>query len=59
LPVDRGIADTAASLRASHGLKLPDAIHIATGMVAGCAHYITGDAQWARTGISVIDPANL
>lgn len=35
LSVDQGIADRAAALRALHGLKLPDAVHIATGMAAG------------------------
>lgn len=59
LSVDQKIADQAATLRALHGFKLPDAIHIATGMIAGCSHYITGDAKWSKSGLNVIDAANL
>lgn len=59
LPVEREITDRAATLRASHGFKLPDAIHIATGIAAHCAIYISGDAQWSRAGVQVIDPADL
>jgi len=59
LAVDQGIADRAAHLRALHGFKLPDALHIATGMAAGCTHYLTGDAKWTQAGVRVIDPASL
>lgn len=59
LPVDKAIIDQAASLRAQHGFKLPDAIHIATGMVAGCTFYLTGDDQWTKTGLPVITAAKL
>jgi len=59
LPVDQGISDQAATLRALHGFKLPDAIHIATGMAAGRTHYLTGDAKWTQTGLQVIDAASL
>lgn len=59
LPVDRNIVDQAAQLRAQYGFKLPDAIHIATGMIAGCSHYLTGDMKWSKTGLNVIDAASL
>jgi predicted nucleic acid-binding protein len=59
LPVDRGISDQAATLRALHGFKLPDALHIATGMAAACTHYLTGDAKWTQTGLQVIDAGSL
>jgi len=59
VPVDQAISDQAARLRASHGFKLPDALHIATGMAAGCTHYLTGDAKWTQTGLRVIDAASL
>ncbi len=59
LPVDQSVADKAAVLRASLGFKLPDAMHIATGITAGCSHYITGDVEWKRAGIQVIDPSSL
>ena len=45
LPVDQSISESAARLRALHGFRLPDAIHIATGMSANCTHYLTGDAK--------------
>lgn len=57
--VDKGISDQAANLRVLHGFKVPDAIHIATGMTSGCTHYLTGDAKWAQTGLPVIQAANL
>jgi predicted nucleic acid-binding protein len=59
LRVDDTIADQAASLRALHGFKLPDALHIATGMAAGCTHYVTGDAKWTKTGLQVINATSL
>ena len=59
LHVDKGIADRAARLRALHGFKLPDAIHIATGMAASCNHFLTGDAKWTQTGLRVVDAASL
>ena len=59
LPVDQKICDQAASLRAIHGFKLPDALHIATGMAAACTHYLTGDAKWTQTGLQVIDAGSL
>lgn len=59
LPVDHGIASQAAVLRALHGFKLPDAIHIATGMSAKCTSYLTGDSKWAKTGLPVIEASNL
>jgi predicted nucleic acid-binding protein len=59
LPVDKRISDQAASLGAMYGFKLPDAIHIATGMTAGCTHYVTGDAKWTKTGLQVITASGL
>jgi predicted nucleic acid-binding protein len=57
--VDQRISEQASRLRAIHGLKLPDAIHIASGQAARCTSYLTGDSQWAQTGVTVIDPAQL
>lgn len=59
LPVDGHIADQAAAIRATHRLKLPDAIHIATGMAAGCDFFLTGDGEWAKTGVQVIEAEKL
>jgi len=59
LAVDQRVSDQAASLRALHGIKLPDALHIATGMIAACPLFLTGDAKWAQTGLRIIDVASL
>ncbi|MBS1718567.1 MAG: type II toxin-antitoxin system VapC family toxin [Armatimonadetes bacterium] len=57
--VDEQIAAAAATLRAEHGIRLPDAIHIATGQASGCDYFLTSDANWAKFGLPVIDAANL
>lgn len=57
--VDEDIAGAAATIRAQHGIRLADAIHIATGKFIGCNCFLTRDSQWAKTGISVIDPTTL
>lgn len=36
----------AARLRGQSSLKLPDAIHAATAMLAGCSHFFSGDADF-------------
>ena len=44
---DRDIARRAASLRARHsGLRLPDALVIATAMELGADHLLTTDRRW-------------
>ena len=45
-PVDLHVAQEAASLRASHGFKTPDALVIATGIVAQVGHLVTNDQAW-------------
>ena len=40
------IARRAAELRASRGLKLPDAVIVATGLGLGTAVILTADARW-------------
>jgi predicted nucleic acid-binding protein len=40
------IARRAAELRASRGLKLPDAVIVATGLGLGAAAILTADARW-------------
>jgi predicted nucleic acid-binding protein len=59
IPVDADVAAEAARIRAQYGLRLPDALHLATGLRAGCTHFMTRDAQWAKVGVPVIDPASL
>jgi len=43
LPVSEAIASEAAELRALHGFKTPDAIQIATGLIAGASSFLTND----------------
>ena len=40
------IARRAAELRASRGLKLPDAVIVATGLGLGAVVILTADARW-------------
>ncbi|MGH8225202.1 MAG: type II toxin-antitoxin system VapC family toxin [Gammaproteobacteria bacterium] len=48
LAVSRPIADGAAELRAAMGsLRLPDALHLASAIKAGCDVLITGDGRLA------------
>lgn len=55
LPVPETIASRAAELRASFGLRTPDAVQIATGIVAGASTFITNDQRLATApGMKVI-----
>jgi predicted nucleic acid-binding protein len=56
-PITAQVAEEAAGLRARHpGLRLPDALVVATGSVLGAEVVLTGDARWRRLGppISVL-----
>lgn len=44
-PVDTEIAERAAELRARHGLRTPDAIHLATAEVAGAKTFVSEDQR--------------
>ena len=48
LPVDAAIAQRAAELRAKHNLRTPDAIQIATALVARAGVFITNDVSLKR-----------
>lgn len=48
LPVSRAVLESAATLRAAHNLKTPDAIHAATALAAGCVLFVTNDAAFRR-----------
>jgi predicted nucleic acid-binding protein len=54
-PATRPIAATAAELRARHGtgLRLPDALVVATALVLGAERVLTTDARWPRLPITV------
>lgn len=43
VPVTRDVLVKAATLRASSGIRLPDAIHLATAMIHGCDAFLTND----------------
>ncbi|HOD57407.1 MAG: hypothetical protein LMBGKNDO_01783 [Bacteroidales bacterium] len=46
--VDNDIAMEAARLRASHKLKIPDAIQLATGLINGADAFITNDDSFKK-----------
>lgn len=53
------VIDRATRLRAQHGFKTPDAIHLATAIEAGADGFVTGDAALARCAglrVEVVSP---
>jgi predicted nucleic acid-binding protein len=44
----RPVFDRAAQLRADHGFKTPDALHLAAAVEAGCDRFLTNDTRLAR-----------
>jgi predicted nucleic acid-binding protein len=48
LAVSAEIAEQAAQLRATHGLRTPDAIQLATAITAGATAFLTNDARLAK-----------
>lgn len=46
IPIQREILRTAAALRATTKLKLPDTIHLATYDFIGCDSFLTGDLSF-------------
>lgn len=48
IPISVQILDQAASLRATNGLKPPDAIHAATALSISCALFVTNDPAFKR-----------
>ncbi len=60
IPVTREIAREAARLRATHGLRTPDAIHIATAIEAQADEFVTMDRRLARVkeiSVRVLGPS--
>jgi predicted nucleic acid-binding protein len=45
LPIDESIAEVASDLRATHTLRTPDALHLATAIVAGAEAFVTEDRR--------------
>lgn len=48
LPVDLLVAMQAATLRATTTIRLPDALIVASGLLAGCEAIVSNDASWKR-----------
>lgn len=48
LPVDLDVAGHAATLRAIKNLKTPDALIVASGILAGCQAIVTNDRDWKK-----------
>lgn len=46
--ISRTVLEEAIRLRASFGLKTPDAIHAATALLSDCALFITNDGAFKR-----------
>lgn len=60
LPHDRACFEQAALLRARHGLKMPDALHLATAQAAGAACLVTNDRRLpALDGLDGLDIVKL
>jgi predicted nucleic acid-binding protein len=52
--LNSAVYDRAAEIRAQHGFKTPDAIHLAAAIESGCDRFLTNDRRLARfTGITV------
>jgi len=45
-PLNLAIADAAVELRAAHGIKVPDAVQLATAKVSGADWILTNDRDW-------------
>jgi len=45
---DEQVADTAAQIRAKHGLRTPDSIHLATAIDQGATAIIGNDRRWKK-----------
>ncbi len=46
--IDIEVAQRAATLRATHNIRLPDALQIAAAQHAGCTAFLTNDRQLSR-----------
>jgi uncharacterized protein len=46
--IDQRVIEEATHLRAAHGFKSPDAIHLATAIIYGTSAFLTGDVKLAR-----------
>ena len=57
VPVSRPILERTIAVRETMPMKLPDAVHCATALLAGCDAMITADSRLSRfSGIEVVAP---
>ena len=54
LALDAGVAEIASDLRASHSVRTPDAIHLATALHAGAHAFITQDDRLRIQGLEIL-----
>jgi predicted nucleic acid-binding protein len=60
MPITEEVLEKAIELRAIHqSLKTPDAIHLATGILAGCDIFLTANLAWGKVGVTVVDPSDV
>jgi predicted nucleic acid-binding protein len=55
------VLERATELRAQHGFKTPDAIHLATALVQAADVFLTGDTSFSRYAgikVEILDPAS-
>ncbi len=48
LPISQNILEESARLRATIGLKTPDALHVATAILSDCVLFLTNDYAFRR-----------
>lgn len=58
-PVTAAVLESVIDLRVRFGLKMPDAIHLATGMISGCTVFVSNDLEWSKVGVTVVKPKDL
>ena len=58
-PITTAVLEKVIDLRAQYGLKIPDAIHLATGILAGCDLFVTADEAWSKIGVTAVHPADV
>ena len=62
MPIDSDTAKCAATLRAVHNLRIPDALQIATALEFNCQVFLTNDKQLKRVtelGVLILDELEL
>lgn len=57
--LDRAASEEATALRAAHGLKTPDALHLAAALQAGCSEFWTNDQRLVQAAQGRLQVVNL